>query len=58
MAQNLDKERTLLIAFMNDSYKKVRVSGYDHKAWIIITKKDGKQVYVNTSNVKWIEEID
>jgi hypothetical protein len=57
MAQNFNKERTLLVAFMNGSYKKMTVVEYDHKEWIIAKKKDGSQVYINTSNVKWIEEV-
>jgi hypothetical protein len=57
MAQELNKERTLLFAFMNGSYKKIKVKNYDHKEWIIATKMDDQQVYINASNVKWIEEI-
>lgn len=57
MAQNLNKHRTLLFAFMNGSYKKITVSQYDHKEWIIATRPDGRQVYINASNVKWIEEL-
>lgn len=57
MAQELDKERTLLFAFMNGSYKKIKAVNYDHKEWIIVTKESGKQVFINSSNVKWIEEV-
>jgi len=57
MAQELNKERTLLFAFMNGSYKKIKVVQYDHKEWIICTKENGQQVFINSSNVKWIEEI-
>lgn len=57
MAQELNKERTLLFAFMNGSYKKIDVVTYDHKEWIIATKKSGKQVFINASNIKWIEEL-
>lgn len=58
MSQEFKKERTLLFAFMNGNYKKIKVIDYDHKEWIICTKVSGKQVYINSSNVKWIEEID
>jgi hypothetical protein len=57
MAKSLDGERTLLVAFMNGSYKKMTVVEYDHKEWIVATKKDGAKVFINTSNVKWIEEV-
>lgn len=57
MAGNLNVERTLLFAFMNGSYKKMTVVEYDHKEWIICKKKDGSKVFINTSNVKWIEEV-
>jgi hypothetical protein len=57
MAQELDQERTLLFAFMNGSYKKITVVKYDHKEWIICTKKDGTKSFINSSNVKWIEEV-
>lgn len=57
MGQELDKERTLLFAFMNGSYKKIHCIKYDHKEWIIVTKVSGNQIYINSSNVKWIEEL-
>ncbi len=57
MAQELNTERTLLFAFMNGSYKKITVSSYDHKEWIIATKKTGEKVFINSTNVKWIEEL-
>lgn len=57
MAQELNQERTLLFAFMNGSYKKIKVVNYDHKEWIIATKESGKQVFINSSNIKWIEEL-
>lgn len=57
MAQELNKERTLLFAFMNGSYKKITVVQYDHKEWIVAIKKNGEKVFINTANVKWIEEI-
>jgi hypothetical protein len=57
MAQNLNTPRTLLFAFMNGSYKKVEVETYDHKEWILISKKDGSKVFINPLNVKWIEEL-
>jgi len=57
MAQELNQPRKLLFAFMNGSYKKMSVKEYDHKEWIIATKEDGSKVFVNSANVKWIEEI-
>ena len=57
MAQELNKERTLLFAFMNGSYKKINVIEYDHKEWIICKKVSGQLVFINSANVKWIEEI-
>ena len=57
MAQNLNQARTLLFAFMNGSYKKVSVVDYDHKEWIVVTKENGKKSFINSANVKWIEEL-
>lgn len=58
MAQNLDTKRGLLFAFMNGSYKKIDdVVGYDHKEWIIVTKESGTKAFINSANVKWIEEL-
>lgn len=57
MAQNLDGERTLLFAFMNGSYKKITVVKYDHKEWIVCERKDGSKSFINSNNVKWIDEI-
>ena len=57
MAQLLNEKRTLLFAFMNGSYKKVDVVKYDHKEWIIAEKENGKKVFINSSNIKWIEEL-
>ena len=57
MANKLDGERSLLFAFMNGSYKKIDVVKYDHKEWIVVEKKDGKNSFINTANVKWIDEL-
>lgn len=57
MAQELNQKRTLLFAFMNGSYKKIDSVGYDHKEWIIVEKESGKKVFINSVNIKWIEEI-
>lgn len=57
MAQNLNKERTLLFAFTNGSYKKITVTQYDHKEWITVTNKRGQAVYINPVNLKYIEEV-
>jgi len=58
MANNFNTPRTLLFAFMNGSYKKIRTAKYDHKEWIIVEKTDGSQAFINSANVKWIEEIN
>jgi len=55
--KNFDSKRELLFAFMNGSYKKMVVTKYDHKEWIVAEKESGKQVFINTANVKWIEEL-
>ena len=55
--EKMNQPRTLLFAFMNGSYKKVSSVGYDHKEWIVVTKDTGKQVFINSANVKWIEEV-
>lgn len=57
MAQNFNQKRTLLFAFMNGSYKKITVVSYDHKEWIIAEKENGNKVFINSANVKWIEEV-
>lgn len=58
MAGNLDTERTLLFAFMNGSYKKITCVKYDHKEWIVVEKKDGTKSFINSANVKWIDEVN
>jgi hypothetical protein len=55
--KNLDGERTLLFAFTNGSYKKIEVVKYDHKEWIVVERKDGRKSFINSTNVKWIDEI-
>ena len=55
--KEFEAKRELLFAFMNGSYKKMTVSKYDHKEWIIAEKESGKKVFINTANVKWIEEL-
>ena len=57
MAQKLNTERTLLFAFMNGSYKKIKCVEYDHKEWIIVTRADGTKSFINSANVKWIDEV-
>jgi hypothetical protein len=54
----MNMPRTLLFAFMNGSYKKIKSVSYDHKEWIVVEKENGKQVFINSANVKWIEELD
>ena len=55
--EQLQQERELLFAFTNGSYKKIKSTGYDHKEWIVVKKSTGKQVFINTNKVKWIEEV-
>lgn len=55
--EQMKEERELLFAFDNGSYKKITSVGYDHKEWIVVKKKDGRQVFINTAKVKWIEEV-
>lgn len=57
MAQELNQRRKLLFAFMNGSYKTIECVKYDHKEWIIVEKPDGSKCFINSANVKWIEEI-
>lgn len=57
MAQNFNQPRTLLFAFMNGSYKKIKVVNYDHKEWIVCEKADGSKSFINSANVKWIDEV-
>lgn len=52
------EKRTLLFAFMNGSYKKIKVVEYDHKEWILVKKEDGTKAFINSANVKWIEEVN
>ena len=49
--------RELLFAFINGSYKKIKSVGYDHKEWIVVKRDNGKQVFINTDKVKYIEEV-
>lgn len=58
MANNFNTPRTLLFAFMNGSYKKIKVVNYDHKEWIVCEKENGSKAFINASNVKWIEEVN
>jgi len=53
----MNEKRELLFAFTNGSYKKVNSIQYDHKEWIVVKKSSGKQVFINTALVKWIEEL-
>mgnify|MGYP000462202359 CR=1 FL=1 len=55
--EQMNQERELLFAFTNGSYKKIMSSKYDHKEWIVVQKPSGKQVFINTALVKWIEEL-
>lgn len=55
--EQMNQPRTLLFAFTNGSYKKIHSVSYDHKEWIVVQKETGKQVFVNSQNVKWIEEL-
>lgn len=53
----MNEPRELLFAFTNGSYKKIKSTAYDHKEWIVVKKETGKQVFINTDKVKWIEEL-
>jgi hypothetical protein len=55
--EQMNQPRELLFAFTNGSYKKIKSTGYDHKEWIVVKKETGKQVFINTALVKWIEEL-
>lgn len=53
----MNEPRTLLFAFMNGSYKKIKAVKYDHKEWIVVEKADGSKSFINSVNVKWIDEV-
>ena len=55
--KDFNEKRELLFAFMNGSYKKLTSVKYDHKEWIVVEKDTGKKVFINSANVKWIEEL-
>lgn len=55
--ERMNETRELLFAFDNGSYKKVTSTQYDHKEWIVVKKPSGKQVFINTDRIKWIEEL-
>lgn len=57
ITEQMNTTRQLLIAFDNGSYKKITSSNYDHKEWIVIKRPNGKQVFINTNKVKYIEEL-
>lgn len=57
MAENFNKEKTILVAFMDGSYKKIKVKLYEHKVWIQVTKPDDVVVYLNPNLVKYIEDV-
>ena len=57
MSKSLDGKRTLLFAFMNGSYKKIEAVKYDHKEWIVVEREDGSKSFINSANVKWIDEL-
>lgn len=55
--EQMNTPRELLFAFDNGSYKKIKSVQYDHKEWIVVKKESGKQVFINTNKIKWIEEV-
>lgn len=57
MAVNFNQPRTLLFSFMNGSYKKIKSVNYDHKEWIVVERPDGTKSFINSANVKWIDEV-
>jgi hypothetical protein len=56
--KSFNEKRTLLFAFTNGSYKKITSVKYDHKEWIVVERPDGKKTFINSNNVKWIDEIE
>jgi len=53
-----NQNRDLLFAFMNGSYKTItNVVKYDHKEWIVVERGDGRKSFINSANVKWIDEL-
>lgn len=55
--EQMNTPRELLFAFDNGSYKKINSVNYDHKEWIVVKKSSGKQVFINTAKIKYIEEL-
>ena len=55
--EQMQEPPELLFAIINGSYKKIKSINYDHKEWIVIKRENGKQVFINTDKVKYIEEV-
>ena len=55
--EQMKEPREILFAFTNGSYKKINTIAYDHKEWIVVKRSSGKQVFINTTLVKYIEEL-
>ena len=55
--EQMQQPRELLFAFTNGSYKKIKSIGYDHKEWIVVKRENGKQVFINTDKLKYVEEV-
>ncbi len=45
---------TMLIAFRDGSYKKVKTTAWRHSSWIHFTLEDGSVVMVNPANVNYL----
>ena len=55
--EQMNQPRELLFAFTNGSYKKIKSISYDHKEWIVVKRDNGKQVFINTDKLKYVEEV-
>lgn len=55
--EQMQQPRELLFAFTNGSYKKIKSIAYDHKEWIVVKRENGKQVFINTDKLKYVEEV-
>jgi len=49
--------KTILIAFLNGSYKKVDYVEFKHSEWIHFTRADGSVVRVNPAQVKYLDDV-
>lgn len=53
-----NQKRNMLFAFMNGSYKTIHnIVKYDHKEWIVVERENGLKTFINSANIKWIDEL-